>query len=150
MPPRKHPGRPKTKKPIRKPRRKPTVRKPAKKAKPKNQKPKRSTKPDLVQEETKRQKQREYDQQRNNTPGRKEYQRAVQSKLVARRKELGLCVNCGDVAIPGQTRCESCAEEHRITRRKNDANRRAAAKQAVAPGQQAMPTQTRGRNPEYN
>ena len=33
-------------------------------------------------------------------------------------------------AIPGQTKCETCAEKHRQRRRKDDANRRAKAKQA--------------------
>ena len=38
------------------------------------------------------------------------------------------CKRCSQTAIPGQTRCESCAEKHRISRRKNDTARRARQK----------------------
>ena len=43
-------------------------------------------------------------------------------------KLLGKCQNCSKPAIPGQTRCFSCAEQHRQSRRGSDAKRRAAAK----------------------
>ena len=42
---------------------------------------------------------------------------------------LGLCRQCGEPAIEGQTRCEVCAETHRVSRRKHDAKRNAKAKQ---------------------
>lgn len=45
-------------------------------------------------------------------------------------KELGQCRDCNSPAIPGQTRCEKCAEAHRQSNRRSDARRRAAAKEA--------------------
>ena len=45
-----------------------------------------------------------------------------------RRQELkaaGLCRDCREQAIPNQTRCEGCAEKHRVERRQGDADRRA-------------------------
>ena len=38
--------------------------------------------------------------------------------------ELGICRDCRKQAIPNQTRCEACAEKHRVRRRQNDATRR--------------------------
>lgn len=32
------------------------------------------------------------------------------NKLYQYRKENGLCVNCGDKAVPGKTRCVGCAQ----------------------------------------
>ena len=29
-----------------------------------------------------------------------------------RRKELGLCRDCNNLAVPGKTRCPDCAEKH--------------------------------------
>ena len=43
-------------------------------------------------------------------------------------KSLGLCVACGAPPIPDQTRCFSCAEVHRQSRRRSDAKRKAMAK----------------------
>ena len=43
-------------------------------------------------------------------------------------KAMRKCKHCSQTAIPGQTRCESCAEKHRISRRKNDKARRARQK----------------------
>ena len=42
-------------------------------------------------------------------------------------KSLGICRDCGEPAILGQTRCEQCAERHRISRRTYDRRRRPAA-----------------------
>ena len=141
MPPRKRPGRPKTKKPIRKPRRNPTVRKPAKKAKPKNQKPKPRPEPTQAEVEAKQQEQLEFDRQRSKTPERREQNRLRAQEKRLKAKDLGICKSCPNPAKQGETRCETCAEKHRVGRRKNDAQRRAAAKQPVAPGQQVMPMQ---------
>ena len=43
-------------------------------------------------------------------------------------KAMRKCKHCSQTAIPGQTRCEYCAEKHRISRRKNDKARRARQK----------------------
>ena len=43
-------------------------------------------------------------------------------------KSLRLCVACGAPPIPDQTRCFSCAEVHRQSRRRSDAKRKAMAK----------------------
>ena len=40
-------------------------------------------------------------------------------------KAAGLCRDCREQAIPNQTRCEECAEKHRVERRKYEADRRA-------------------------
>ena len=46
-------------------------------------------------------------------------------KTAAKRpNELGICRDCRKQAIPNQTRCEACAEKHRVRRRQNDATRR--------------------------
>ena len=125
LPPRKRPGRPKTKKPIRKPRRKPTVRKPAKKAKPKPR-----PEPTQAEVEAKRQKQLEFDRQRSKTPERREKNRLQIQERRRSAKELGLCRDCREPAIPEQSRCPTCAEKHRVDRRRWQAKRRGNDKQS--------------------
>ena len=71
---------------------------------------------------------REYEQARNRTPERMEYRRLREEERRRQAKLLGLCKNCSNPAIAGQTRCLSCAEKHRQSRRRNYANRRAAVK----------------------
>ena len=39
-------------------------------------------------------------------------------------KESGKCIHCSNPTIPGQTRCITCAEQHRIYQRKRDTDRR--------------------------
>ena len=130
LPPRKRPGRPKTKRPIRKPRRKPTVRKPAKKAKPKNQERRPRSKPTQAEVEAKRQEQLKFDRQRSKTPERREQNRLRAQEKRRSAKGLGLCRDCPNPSKPDETRCSTCTEKHRVGRRKNDAQRRAAAKLA--------------------
>ena len=48
---------------------------------------------------------------------RREYRRAAQAKRRVERKALGLCIHCSNHSIPGQTRCPSCSEKHRLSRR---------------------------------
>ena len=55
----------------------------------------------------------EYEQVRNKSPERIEYQRLYAQKRLQRGRELGKCRNCSKPAILGQTRCFSCAEAHR-------------------------------------
>ena len=73
---------------------------------------------------------REYERARSQTPERKEYRRQLRREQIRIAKETGKCKDCSNPAIPGQTKCETCAEKHRQRRRKDDANRRAKAKQA--------------------
>ena len=42
---------------------------------------------------------------------RLQYNRLYMSKLVVRRRESGLCVNCGKPARIGKTQCQSCVED---------------------------------------
>ena len=70
----------------------------------------------------------EYEQAQNKSPERIEYQRLYAQKRPQRARELGKCRNCSKPAILGQTRCFSCAEAHRQSRRRSDVKRRAAAK----------------------
>ena len=74
---------------------------------------------------------REYERLRGQRPERKEAHRQAQIKRRQRARELGLCRSCNAKAIPGQTRCETCAEKHRTARRVYDVKRREAAKQAA-------------------
>ena len=74
---------------------------------------------------------REYERARSTTPERKEYQRQSRQRRIQIAKEAGKCRDCSNLAIPSQTMCETCAEKHRISRRKNDARRRAEAKKAI-------------------
>ena len=115
--------------------------KPSRKATPKARQSKDRPELPLAEVEARRQEQLEYDRQRSTTPERREYNRLQAQERRRLAKESGLCRDCPNPAAPDRTRCESCAEEHRVGRRKNDAQRRAAAKQTVAPGQQVMTTQ---------
>ena len=72
----------------------------------------------------------EYERIRGQRPERKEAHRQAQIKRRQRAREIGLCRSCNAKAIPGQTRCETCAEKHRAARRIYDSKRREAAKQA--------------------
>ena len=49
-------------------------------------------------------------------------------------KLLGKCQNCSKPAIPGQTRCFSCAEQHRQSPGRSYAERRAADKETRRTG----------------
>ena len=75
---------------------------------------------------------REYEQARNRTPERREYRRRYAEEQRQRAKLLGKCQKCSKPAIPGQSRCETCAEAHRQSRRRSDANRRAAVNETAA------------------
>ena len=69
-----------------------------------------------------------YDQDRRKTPERREYHRRFAQQQRQKAKELGKCRNCGKPAILSQTRCHTCAKNHRQSRRSSDARRRAEAK----------------------
>ena len=58
------------------------------------------------------------------TPEAKKERRQTQHKeKLDRAKSLGLCGHCGEAAIGGQTRCDQCAEKHRISHRSYDRRR---------------------------
>ena len=59
---------------------------------------------------------------------RKERQQTSFKKKLEDAKSLGLCRHCREPAIEGQTRCQQCAERHRVRSREYDGKRRAAAK----------------------
>ena len=69
---------------------------------------------------------KEYEQARSQTPERKEYQRRYGRKLTKIAKETGKCVNCPNLVIKDQTRCETCAENHRQSRRRSEEKKKAA------------------------
>ena len=73
---------------------------------------------------------REYEQARNRNTERREYNRRYPQEQRQKAKELGECLDCSKPAIPGKTRCTTCAENHRQSRRRSDAGRRATAKEA--------------------
>ena len=70
----------------------------------------------------------EYERARNQTPERMEYNRRLAQEQRQKAKEASKCRDCSKPAIPGQTRCEACAESHRQSRRRSDARRRTLAK----------------------
>ena len=74
---------------------------------------------------------RERERIRAKTPKRKESGRIYANKRRSEDKALGKCRDCSLPAIPNQTRCENCAEKHRVSRRTSDARRRTAAKRAA-------------------
>ena len=120
--------------------RKPTTRKPkakqkttsrkktTTKAEPQPRKPRTRVEPTPEQVEARKEKRQAYNQRRSQTPERKEYNRHYAQDLRQKARELGRCRDCTKhTAIPGQTRCPECAENHRQSRRRSDAKRRASA-----------------------
>ena len=82
-------------------------------------------------QEAKRQDRQEYDRQRDQIPKRKEVPSLYAQEHRRKAKELGQCRSCSTPAIPGQTRCPTCAEKHLEYRRIYDAKRRAMAIQSA-------------------
>ena len=78
---------------------------------------------------------REYERNRRQNPERKEYRRLREQERRKRAKELGHCRDCSKPSIPGQTRYPTCAEKHRESRRRSDAERRAATKGEIIEGE---------------
>ena len=58
------------------------------------------------------------------THDRKAYMSIYHHEKLQRAKDEGKCRHCSNPSIPGQTRCETCAEEHRVARRKSEKARR--------------------------
>ena len=80
--------------------------------------------------ETAREAHREYERARNRTPERREYRLRHAEEQRQRARLLGKCQNCSKPAIPGQSRCLTCAEANRQSRRRSDAKRRDSSEQA--------------------
>ena len=87
--------------------------KPKKVSNPKPKKPqaRKPRTPTRTPEEQK-ERQRNYDQVRNQQPQRKESCHRRAQKVRNERKLAGLCVGCGKQAIPGLTRCMVCRDKH--------------------------------------
>ena len=98
------------------------------KPKPKKQKPRKAPTPKRTPEEQ-REARRLHEQARNRTPERREYRRRYAEEQRQMARLLGRCQNCSKPTIPGLSRCEICAEAHRQSCRRSDANRRAANKE---------------------
>ena len=94
----------------------------AKTAKPDPERQVKPTKtPDEIAEarEKAQQVRREYDRIKNKSPERREYNRRYAQEQRRKAKELGRCWNCSKPAILGQTRCPTCTEAHRQSRRRS-------------------------------
>ena len=74
---------------------------------------------------------REYEQAQRKTPERREYRRRYADEQRQRARLLGKCQKCSKPAIPGQSRCFSCAEAHRQSPRRSYAKRRAAVEETA-------------------
>ena len=85
-------------------------------------------KPTPAEVEAREQNRHEYEQRLE----RKEYKRRHTQAKRQEAKEMGLCKGCRNPAISGQTRCETCAEKHRESRRRWQAQRK---RKPQAPGQ---------------
>ena len=73
-------------------------------------------------------KQLEPERKKTSTPDHREYHRLRAREERRRAKEQCLCRDCGEPAIPDQTRCSTCAEKHRLSRRRWQAERRKKSK----------------------
>ena len=60
-----------------------------------------------------------YEHLRNQRPERRETQRKIHQKNRQIAKQSGNCVNCSNKAIKNQNRCETCAEKHGQSARRN-------------------------------
>ena len=81
--------------------------------------PKSSPEPTQAQVEAQKEVRRAYDRQRSQTPERKQLQRRIAQEKRDQRRSLGLCITCHGTPILDQTRCETCAENHRAAQRKD-------------------------------
>ena len=97
---------------------KPAV-KTSRKATPMARKPKPRVEPTPEQIEAQKEARRAYEKKRNQTPERKELKRRVTQEKRNEARSLGLCITCHGTPIPDQTRCETCAENHRVSRRQS-------------------------------
>ena len=111
---------------------KPTV-KTSRKATPKARKPKARVEPTPEQVEAKKEVRRAYDRKRAQTPERRALQSRIAQEKRNEARSLRLCITCHGTPIPDQTRCETCAENHRVSRRQSQ--QRAINEREQASGQ---------------
>ena len=71
---------------------------------------------------------REYERTRRQRPERRETLRKASQAHRQKAKNLGLCRDCSNPAIPERTRCKICAEKHRQAVRTRATTRRAKEK----------------------
>ena len=99
----------------------------------KNKKAKRTSKLDIPETKKGRSQNTQKEPTRTRVPlsreAGRERQRLSGKAKRERAKSLSLRRHCGEPAIEGQTRCETCAECHRVSRRAYDGKRREAARQ---------------------
>ena len=76
-------------------------------------KPKTRRAPTPLQIQERLDKRRQYEANRPLTPERKQTWRKSHAERRQKAKENGLCVQCFETAIPGQTKCEPCRDYHR-------------------------------------
>ena len=95
-------------------------------AAPKAKQTKPRTAPTPAPLEAERREQVEPKRKRTSTPARREQHRLNAQEHRRKAREQGLCVACRATAIPEQSRCEQCADRHRVDRRRWQANRKAA------------------------
>ena len=102
--------------PVQEPLWKPTVKKPSKKATPTAQQTTHHPESNPTEVKSRSDNGRKSEQNRPQTPERKELQRRGAQKRRAEAKSLGLCRDCRKPAIPNQTRCEVCRDKHNRNR----------------------------------
>ena len=81
-------------------------------------KPKQPAKPTSAQVVPKQGAKLKHALKSSTTLDRKEQNRLHAQDNRQKARELGRCRDCPDPAIPDQTRCERCAEKHRVSRRR--------------------------------
>ena len=88
--------------------------------------------------------QKAYDAVRSKTPERREQKRLRAQEQRRQAGELGLCRDCPNPAKLGQTRCETCAEKHRASRRraKDQATQKGSRPPGSPPCSDATPPPT--------
>ena len=91
-------------------------------------------KPSPAEVEAKRGKRLKYDRRRKQPEKRKEYERRRAQVQRQKDKEIGLCKSCPSPAIPGRTRCQSCADKHQESKRHSEDRQRAMAGQKPTEG----------------
>ena len=89
-------------------------------------------KPETVTRASKPTARQEYERLRNQQPERKELRRRNNRERTKRRKAAGLCKECPNSSILGQTRCDECAERQRKYKVARAARKRAELNGAIS------------------
>ena len=86
--------------------------------------------------EARKENRRQYERKRSQTPERKENSRRYAREQRMKVKDTTTCRNCPNPTIPGETRCPTCAAQHRMGHRR--AKERASQQRIPASGQASM------------